>query len=134
MLRPRLLPNSSDISFLHCRANLIGVAKCLAGDSLSSMFFDVHFPRLFGVRARVRGVTGRGVSVVRSLLVIAGLVVCGGLVMMLCSLAVMLGRFGVMFRSFFGHGFFPRPGWYCGISIHTLDVRSVSIQTIPPIR
>jgi hypothetical protein len=65
-------------------------------------------PACFGVVfLRVTGVAVRGMSVVGGLLVIASLVMLGGLLVMLSGMFVMLGSLAVMFYGLLAHCFLP---------------------------
>jgi hypothetical protein len=68
-----------------------------------AVMLDVQFGGFGGVMVRVMIVSGCGVSVVGSLLVVAGLVVLGGLAMVLGSLFMVLGGVQMMLCGVFRH-------------------------------
>lgn len=71
---------------------------------VSAVLLGVVAARLGMVMRGVGGVTMRGMRVMGGLLVVAALVVLGGLAMMLRRLLVMLGGLVVVLGSLMGHG------------------------------
>jgi hypothetical protein len=71
--------------------------------SLLAMLFSVRLSLLLSMAARVCTMARRGMSVMGCLLVMAGFVVFGRFAMVLRSMGVVFGCFGVMFRSFLRH-------------------------------
>jgi hypothetical protein len=68
------------------------------------------FACLFGVMRRLQMMTVRRVRVTCSLLVVAGLMVLGGLAMVVGRIVMVLGGLGVMMRCILRHGKFPFAG------------------------
>jgi hypothetical protein len=71
--------------------------------SFFAVFVHMRFSRLLGVRARVRAVARRRMSVMSGLLVLASLVVLGCFAMVLSSMGVVFGCLCVVLRSFLRH-------------------------------
>ena len=76
---------------------------------LLAVLFGVRAARVFAMFASVRGVAMGCVGVMSSLLMVARLVVAGGLAMVAGGVGVMFGSLAVVLNCLLRHGCFPFP-------------------------